>query len=247
MCRQKTVIKDNNPYLCNMKQRILGVLSLITVFCVPVVGQSAQQWRDSLAVLNRLIAAEPDNINLHLNKAAVNIELGQWEYAADEYTKVLAKDGKNPAARFFRAYTNTQLKRYDQALFDYEELLHRVPTHFEGRLGHAYVQQKLGRRMEALDELNLLAEMYPDSATVYAYRAGVEQDMGQHELALYDWEQAERLDSANAEPVLSHAELLFSLKRYEEATAVLDAAVARKIPRGHFHQLYARIRKERRE
>lgn len=244
MCRQKTVIKDNNPYLCNMKQQIIGLFSLMTVFCVPVVGQTAQHWRDSLAVLNRQIAAAPDSIDLHLRKAAVNIELGQWEYAADEYTLVLAKNAQNPAARFYRAYTNSQLKRYDQALFDYEELLRQLPTHYEGRLGHAYVQQKLGRRMEAMDELNLMVEMFPDSVTVYAARAGIEQDMGQSELALYDWEQAERLDSLNPDYVLSHAELLMRQKRYDEARNVLDAAIRRGIPQGYFHQLYARIRKE---
>lgn len=227
-----------------MKQQILGVLSLITVFCVPIAGQTTQQWRDSLTVLNRQIAAHPDNVELLLRKASINIELGQWEYAADEYTKVLSKDSKNPAARFFRAYTNTQLKRYDQALFDYEELLHVVPLHFEGRLGHAYIQQKMGRRVEALDEMNLMAEMFPDSAAVYATRAGIEQELKQPELAVYDWEQAERLDTQNVDYVLSHAELLISLMRYEEALAVLDAALARKIPQGYFHQLYARIRKE---
>lgn len=227
-----------------MKQQILGVLSLITVFCVPIAGQTTQQWRDSLTVLNRQIAAHPDNVELLLRKASINIELGQWEYAADEYTKVLSKDCKNPAARFFRAYTNTQLKRYDQALFDYEELLHVVPLHFEGRLGHAYIQQKMGRRVEALDEMNLMAEMFPDSAAVYATRAGIEQELKQPELAVYDWEQAERLDTQNVDYVLSHAELLISLMRYEEALAVLDAALARKIPQGYFHQLYARIRKE---
>ena len=245
MCRQKTVIKDNNPYLCNMKQQIIGLLSLMTFFCVPVVGQTAQQWRDSLTMLNRQIAAAPDSMDLHLRKAAVNIELGQWEYAADEYTLVLAKDARNPAARFYRAYTNAQLKRYDLALFDYEELLRLTPAHYEARLGHSYVQQKMGRRMEALDELNLMVEMFPDSTTVYVARAGMEQEMGQRELALYDWEQAERLDTMNADYVLSHAELLIQLKRYDEARYVLDAAIGRGIPQGYFHQLYARLREER--
>ena len=244
MCRRKTVIEENNPYLCSMKQQMIGLLSLMTVFCVPAAGQNTQQWRDSLSVLNRQIAAAPDSADLHLRKAAVNIELGQWEYAADEYTLVLAKNAKNPAARFYRAYTNTQLKRYDQALFDYEELLHAVPLHFEGRLGHAYVQQKLGHRVEALEEMNLMVEMFPDSAAVYATRAGIELELKQQELAAYDWEQAERLDAQNADYVLAHAELLFSLKRYEEARNVLDAAIARKIPQGYFHQMYARIRKE---
>ena len=217
----------------------VAILSQLTLS-----AQSTQQWRDSLQVLSRQLKAEPANLDLHLRKAAVNIELGQWEYAADEYTLVLAKDEKNPAARFYRAYTNTQLKRYDQALYDYDELLRQAPTHFEARLGHAYVQQKIGRKTEALDELNLMVEMFPDSATVYAVRAGLEQDMKQNELALYDWQHAEQHDSLNAEYVASHVELLLLQYRNQEALAVLDAAVRRGIPRGLLNPLYSRCRRQ---
>ena len=221
-----------------------GFVVLIVVIASQLTGlaQTTQQkWRDSLAVLNRQITAVPNNLDLHLRKAAVNIELGQWEYAADEYTLVLSKDDKNPAARFYRAYINTQLKRYDQALLDYDELLRLSPVHFEGRLGHAYVQQKIGRRTEALDELNLMVEMFPDSALVYAARAGLEQEMKQHDLALYDWERSEQLDSLNANYVQSHVQLLLSLERQEEARLILDTAVSRGIPRGLLQHLYRRI------
>lgn len=218
-------------------------MAFLTMSTALSAQTTAQQWRDSLAVLNRQIAASPDNIELRLNKAAVNIELGQWEYAADEYTKVLAKDAQNPAAHFYRAYTNTQLRRYDLALFDYEELLRVVPLHFEARLGHAYVQQKVKHYSEALDELNLMAEMFSDSVMVYAVRAGLEEEMKQTELALYDWEHCEQLDSLNADYPSARATLLISLQRTEEAREVLDAAVGRGIPRGLLYQLYARLRR----
>lgn len=227
-----------------MKKKMVGLLLLTTAFCVPLSGQTMQQWRDSLAVLNRLIAASPELMELHLRKAAVNIELRQWEYAADEYTLVLSKDAKNPAAHFYRAYTNLQLKRYDQALYDYDELLRQSPLHFEGRLGHAHVQQKLGRRMEALEELNLMVEMFPDSAAVYAARAGLEAEMKQTDLALFDWERCEQLDSLNADYTSAHADLLIQQQRNSEARQVLDAAVARGVPRGLLQTLYVRSRKK---
>ena len=43
---------------------------------------TAQEWRDSLATLNRQIENNPQSTDLRLRKAAVNIELGQWESAA---------------------------------------------------------------------------------------------------------------------------------------------------------------------
>ncbi len=85
--------------------------------------------------------------------------------------------------------------------------------------------------------------MFADSVIVYAARAGLEEEMKQTELALYDWERCEQLDSLNAEYPSARAELLLSLQRTDEAREVLDAAVARGIPRGLLYQLYARLRR----
>ena len=65
----------------------LRKLTIITALLFSVSGlqaQTPQQWRDSLAVLNRMIGEQPRSTDLRLKKAAVNIELNQWEYAIEE-------------------------------------------------------------------------------------------------------------------------------------------------------------------
>ena len=57
-------------------------------------AQTARQWRDSLTALNRLIDNQPQSTDLRLKKAAVNIELEQWEYAIEEYGRVLGIDAE---------------------------------------------------------------------------------------------------------------------------------------------------------
>ena len=208
--------------------------------CVALLSQLTLQaqkadtpkWRDSLAVLNKQIATQPWSTDLHLRKAAVNLELQQWQYAIDEYGLVLQHQVHNPAALFYRAYAATHLRHYEAARHDLETLLSVFPTHMEARLSLAYVLQRMGRQSEALDELNMVVEMQPDSALTYVARASLEREMNQLEAALYDWQQAVRLEPLNSDYVVSEVELLLHLGRKAEALRVLDEAAERGIPRG---------------
>ncbi len=202
-----------------------------------------QRWRDSLSILNKLIATSPWSTDLHLRKATANLELKQWEYAATEYGLVLQREPRNPAALFYRAYANTHLRRFDLARNDLNDLLVSFPRHFEGRLSLAVVLQQMGRRQDALDQLNQTIEQHADSAVAYAARANLERQMKQDEAALYDWNRAEALDSKNPLYVASHADLLIVLERREEARRVLDAAVSRGIPKGMLLEWYAKTKR----
>ena len=199
-------------------------------------------WRDSLHTLNREIAAEKKwSADLHLRKAAVNIQLQQWQYAIDEYAGILQHEPHNPAALFYRAYANTHLRRYLLARNDYQDLLAAFPRHFEARLSLSYVLQLMNKPQEALDGLNQLVQMYPDSAVAYAARANLEREVQQTDAAVYDWQSAIRLSPQDAGYVASLAELLIALERRREARQVLDEAVRRGIPHGMLAAWYRRL------
>lgn len=196
-----------------------------------IQAQTPQQWRDSLAVLNKQIRRFPNSTDLRLKKAAVNIELNQWDYAIEEYARVLSIDPKNLAALYYRAYAHSQLKHYDQAKYDYETFLSIVPRNFDAQIGLAMVKRKMGRKTDALEELNRLVEMYPDSALSYVARAGYEAELGQYEVSLYDWDEAIKRSPLNPDFVVSKVEVLLAQKRNAEAREELEKAVRRGIPR----------------
>ena len=107
-----------------------------------------EQWRDSLTVLSRAITQNPQSVDLRLRKAAVNLELSQWDYAVDEYGRVLELDAKNLTALFFRAYAHNQLRHYDQAVADYDKLLSLVPNEVcekapQGKFAETYWREVL--------------------------------------------------------------------------------------------------------
>lgn len=202
----------------------------------------AQNWRDSLSVLNKQIAASSWDTDLHLRKAAVHLELYQWQYAIDEYSLVLEHQVQNPAALFYRAYAATHLRHYEAARHDYETFLGLFPHHAEARMSLSYVLQQMGRQTEALDQLNTVVELQPDSAISYATRAALEQDLQQYDAALYDWQQAIQLEPQNADYVASRVDLLLRLRRNKEARRDLDAAVRRGLPRGLLRTYYAQLK-----
>ena len=218
-----------------------GFLFILLYFLFSPLG--AQNWRDSLTVLNKQIATSPWSTDLHLRKAAVNLELKQWQYAVEEYALVLKRDPNNPAALFYRAYANTHLRRFDLARNDLNDLLAYLPRHFEARLSLAVVLQQMGRKQEALDELNQTIQMHADSAVAYAARANLERQMKHDDAALYDWERAEQLDPKDPTFVVSHVDLLLVLERREEARRVLDAAVKRGIPKGMLLEWYDKCKR----
>lgn len=218
---------------CQLYRKSLIVcVALLSQLTLQAQKADTPKWRDSLAVLNKQIATQPWSTDLHLRKAAVNLELQQWQYAIDEYGLVLQHQVHNPAALFYRAYAATHLRHYEAARHDLETLLSVFPTHMEARLSLAYVLQRMGRQSEALDELNMVVEMQPDSALTYVARASLEREMNQLEAALYDWQQAVRLEPMNSDYVVSEVELLLHLGRKAEALRVLDEAAERGIPRG---------------
>lgn len=205
-------------------------------------AQTPQQWRDSLAHLNHLIAQQPQSTDLRLKKAAVNIELNQWEYAIEEYGNVLQLDQRNLAALFYRAYAFTTLRRYGEARADYERFLQIAPINMEARLGLATVLENLGRTTDALDELNRTVQMFPEAAVVYAARALLESKLHQVEPALYDWTEAIRRDPSNTGYVVSKVDLLLQQNRRSEARRELDEAISRGESRNQLKEWFDRCR-----
>lgn len=220
-----------------------AVLLFAAVFAVTAArAQTQQQWRDSLRVVNGLIELHPDSVGLQLDKAAVCLQLHEWEDAITACGKVLGRDGGNLSALFYMAYANNNLRRYEQARSDYADFLRMAPDNMEARFGLAYTYSRMGRSQEALDELNNLVEMYPDSSVVYAARAELEKDMKLYDTALYDFDEALKRDPGNRDYTVSKVEILILLDRRGEAKAALDEAVKRGVPRGLLLGLYAKCK-----
>ena len=215
-----------------------SVLIIVLFWTVCASAQTPKQWRDSVSVLIEQINLHPNNIDLRLKKAEANINLSQYDYAAEEYSKVLKLDERNLAALYFRAYCYTQLRQYSMARADYDAFLAIQPEHLEAHLGLARVLQLLNRRADAVDELNRCVQMFPDSADAYAARAAYETQLKQYDAALYDWDEALRLRPNDASLTVSKVDVLLNLGRIREAREALDKAVKQGTTRAALREWY---------
>ena len=116
------------------------------------------------------------------------------------------------------------------------------PKHLEARLGLAHVLQKMGRKTATFDELNRIVQLFPDSADAYAARAVYEMEQQMDDAALYDWDEAIRLQPANVDFVVSKVDILLRQGRRKEAREVLDAVTHHGVPRGMLKEWYDRCK-----
>ena len=222
-----------------MNNRTFLVMALSLLLRLPSLAQEDRKTlRDSLKLAMEQLSYHPDSVDLRLRKAAWNMQLGEWQYAKDEYDWVINHHPDNLAARYYRAYANTQLRRYNFARLDYETVLRVVPGNFDARLGLALLNQKDHHYTEAMDGVNMLVSTYPDSATAWAARAGIEKERDMKELAAYDYGEALRRQPDNRDWLLARADLLIALRRYNEARKDLDRLVALGVSRGQLRDMY---------
>ncbi len=212
------------------------------VLSMAVSAQTKQDLKDSLEVLKEQIEFAPDSADLHLKKAGVNVQLGQWEYAKFEYDIVLKHEPNNLAALFYRAYVNMRMRRYTFARADYERLLAIVPGNYGAQLGLAVLNQREGRNTDAIDILNRMTSDFPDSAEVYAARADIEKSMEMYELAELDYAEAMKRDEDNSDYILQRADVLIKMGRKREAKSFLDILVRVGVPKASLREYYAKCR-----
>ena len=226
-----------------MNNRTFLVMALSLLLCLPSLAQEDRKaLRDSLKLAMEQLSYHPDSVDLRLRKAAWNMQLGEWQYAKDEYDWVIGHHPDNLAARYYRAYANTQLRRYNFARLDYENVLRVVPGNFDARLGLALLNQKDHHYTEAMDGVNMLVSSYPDSATAWTARAGIEKERDMKELAVYDYGEALRREPDNRDWLLARADLLIALRRYEDARKDLDRLVKLGVARGELREMYKALR-----
>lgn len=226
-----------------MKKRTFAALALGLLLGLSAQAQEDRKaLRDSLKQAMEELSYHPDSVELRLRKAAWNMQLGEWQYAKDEYDWVISHHPDNLAARYYRAYANTQLRRYNFARLDYENVLRVVPGNFDARLGLALLNQKDHHYTEAMDGVNLLVSSYPDSATAWAARAGIEKERDMKELAVYDYGEALLREPDNRDWLLARADLLIALRRYEEARKDLDRLVEIGVARGELREMYRKAK-----
>lgn len=238
--------------------KILFMIFAQLMIALGANAQSQRELRDSLSMINRLIEEHPRAVKLRLRKAALNIELEQWQYALDEYTNVLEMMPTNLTALYYRGFVNQHLKRYAFARKDYEQLLLVDPQNEHGLMGLILTNLADNHTTAAFDDANRLVEMFPEKATSYAVRAEVEQKLNMLLPALEDIQRAIAIEDKEAqkhypyemeEDIVTYElqafDLNMKLGKHIEAKECLDYLFKNGISRVYLKEYYSQLQKVR--
>lgn len=237
---------------------IICIILTQLLFALGACAQTQQELRDSLSMINRLIDQHPKAVKLYLRKAALNIELGDWQYALDTYSKVLDMMPGNLTALYYRGFVYQHLKRYGMARNDYELLLKLEPNHQHALMGLIVTNLADGRITAAFDDANRLVELFPEDAQSYAVRADVEKQQNMLSPALDDIKKAIKIENVAVQkryPVtvedeitayqLTAFDIYMAMKDTRSARACIDYLVKNGVPRAYLNKYYKQLEKRR--
>ena len=175
----------------------------------------------------------PLAVPILLDRAAINLEMGNTDRAYTDYCQVLDEDKQNKEALLMRAYIYVLRRDYPAARIDYNRLLEIDPQSYSGRLGLATLEQKEGKFKEALEILNKMITATPEDATLYIARADVEREMKHEDL---DLEEAIRLNLSSADAYLLRGNIYLTQKKKALAKMDFEKAISLGIPPADLHE-----------
>lgn len=232
----------------------ISVVVTLLLLATGIHAQTQQEWRDSVSVLSALIERNPRDVTLRLRKAAVNIELGQWNYALDEYSNVLTIEPQNLTALYYRAFANYHLGRYSFARQDYENVIIQEPMNRHALMGLILTNLADKHITQAFDGANRLVDMAPESAEVWAVRAEVEAQLDMTDAAVTDIETAIKIEDTYVkqkypttmdDDITSYQLLAFTLYmkqgKKNKARQSLDYLIKNGLPKVYLKEQYAAL------
>ena len=157
---------------------------------------------EALAVLDRALAAFPEDPLLHFNRGVMLAEGERFNEAAEALRTGLELDVSHAEARLTLAKVLVSVARYQDALVEidrYAALVGHMPLGFDGHYAHGLALRHSGRLPEAERELRLAVEIDPSHIDAWFNLGAVLADRDAYGEAVACLRKAAALDSGNPE------------------------------------------------
>jgi tetratricopeptide (TPR) repeat protein len=159
----------------------------------------AGRYADCIPLFERVLAADPHNIDAALRMASAHSALGQNDKAIDMFKRAAAIDPDSQDVRTYLGLHYVRVKEWDRAAALLEQVVKESPD-----------------RATAVDAL----------ATVKAQQGARAMDAGQTDEAIADFERARTLQPSTSAHDLELGVLYLAAHRFEDARAALDRFLA---------------------
>ena len=150
-------------------------------------------------------------IDIYLYDANFYARQGQYEQAAEQYTKVLELDPQNTSAYFERGLAYISMGDYGSAANDYTHYIEIDPDSASAYNNRCWSLYKLEKYAEALPDCEQAVQMSRDDINILDSRARVYAGLGRTQEAIADFERIAEL-SPDSELAQHAQEALIELK-----------------------------------
>ncbi len=150
-------------------------------FRAELLAQAAQGWMlagkpdKAEATLNAAIKLDPEDLELHIDRAGALAQRGDFEGAVQDLNFVLSRDPMKSDAYVFRASAYRQLGKTAQASADLVTALQINPTHLEAFLERGMLNRLAGNTAAARRDWLTVIEKAPKSPAAAAASQNLEQ------------------------------------------------------------------------
>jgi len=180
-------VKEDDPLMRELKiQESGGQLDLLR----GVEAYKRGDFQAAVDAFRRVIAAQPEGVDGHLNLGSALVRLGQFEAATEQYRVVLELDPNNALAYFNLGVIHARREDDAAAIRHYNEALRFDPDYRDPRFNLANLLRRTGRCSEALDHYGKLIQLDPKFAPARISNAICLTQLGRYELAKQDLEQS---------------------------------------------------------
>lgn len=172
------------------------------------------------AIIAEASKANP-NPRLLLLLAKSQMDLKQYSEALKTLEKTLELDPTNLQALFAVFDVYSKQGEYEKALKALDVLDEEAPDD-KWKLERARLLANMGRNVEAIEILDQLREKNQDNPAILGIRAAVHLETKEYEKALKDIDAALRLAPRQMASRVLKAQILISMERFDEATALIE-------------------------
>ena len=170
------------------------------------------------------------------------LDAGNYQAAADSFTKAIAADPKDYYAHFSLAMAYTYLKKNPEAIAEYRQTLALKPGLYEAELNGGMLLVREKNPSDAMPLLEDAATQKPKEFAPHFYLAEAQLQSGRADLAVDNYRQAAEIDPKSALAELGWGRALALDGKLDEAAPHFHAAADRD---PHFKDALLQLRARR--
>ncbi|HOT91152.1 MAG TPA: tetratricopeptide repeat protein [Anaerolineae bacterium] len=171
----------------------------------------------------------PDSVSPtsdYLRRAAIYLNMGEYEKAIREFNQALALDPTCTQAYYDRGLAYAQRQYYEQAAADFSRVIELDPQHADAYYNRGLIYARQGTFEQALADYNQAIALNPDDPLAYNSRGNVYYHHKDYARALADYDQAILRDPDYADAYLNRGLTYAAQEEYQHAIADYNQAIA---------------------